>query len=497
MTTPSPAEGAEPSLGHRIYRNTLYITLGSVALKGLGFLYGILVVRRLGDALFGEYRIVLAWVGLFTIFAELGITQYAYREIARAHDQAERYFWNVLTLRVGLAVVGIVGITAGAAVVGYPPEIVTGVLVYTCSFLLAALLSALETVLSAQEKIGITVVSSLLGQAASIALGAAVLLAGFGLVPFIAIGLLAMLVPIGVLLTAIRRERLLTFRPQIEPQIWTRIIRGGFPFAIISLALTIAFSIDTVMLSWFVPSNEVGWYGVSYSLVGSVVGLMSALSVALVPSLARIYATDPEAVERWYYRSVKFSALLAIPAALGATLVATPLFTLLYLPSTLPAAGAFQILAWDIPLLMFTSMCGNMSYVVGAERSSARIYTLNAVFNVILNLVAIPFFGMYGAAIVTVLTDLVGAAQFHMTLSRHLRLPNVWPALARIALASAVMGGVVFVSQGLGPIVQIALGIVSYGVATLAFGALDASDRRLVARALNPLLRRLGVQLPA
>lgn len=82
--TSSTVEAAGGSnIGRVIFRNTVFITVGGIALRVLNFLYGVYVVRRLGDHRFGEYNTILAWVCLFAIFAEPGITQYALREIAR------------------------------------------------------------------------------------------------------------------------------------------------------------------------------------------------------------------------------------------------------------------------------------------------------------------------------------------------------------------------------------------------------------------------------
>ena len=99
---PPPALRPTASVGRVILRNTLFITLGGVILKILNFAYGVYVVRRLGDSQFGEYNIILAWVGLFSIFAELGVTQYAMREIARDHQRAESLFWNLMAMRAVL-----------------------------------------------------------------------------------------------------------------------------------------------------------------------------------------------------------------------------------------------------------------------------------------------------------------------------------------------------------------------------------------------------------
>jgi O-antigen/teichoic acid export membrane protein len=495
--TNPPTEAAPRSVGRAILRNALFVTGGGIALKAMNFLYGVFVVRQLGDDRFGNYNIILAWVGLFSIFAELGITQYAFREIARDHSKANSLFWDVLAVRALLAVTGMIGITAGAAAIGYAPEIVLGVFVYTCSFLFSALQASLDMVVAAHERLDYTTGTFLVGQVASMLLGLIVLLTGQGLVVFIAVGLASMWVPILASAWVVRRHKMLVFRPQLNRSHWVGLIRGGFPFAVITLALTIAFSIDTVMLSWSVAPNQVGWYNVAYGLARSIVSFLGGFTIALVPSLTRAFVNDTALVERWYFRSVKFISILALPAAMGGMFVAHSVIALLYNPTTLPAAAVLQVIIWDVPLLMFTALCGNMSYVVGAERAAARIYGLNALANVILNFYAIPRYGIMGAAVVTVVTDLIGAVQFYLELNRHLKLPDLRPMLARVVFATLIMGAALWLAPAWHVVVLIALGGVAYVTIVLAVGVLDASEIALLRQNAQRIVAKLQSRRPA
>lgn len=481
MTLPSDLS-ARSSVGRTIAKNTVAITLGSGALRALNFLYGVYVVRQLGDERLGQYSTVLAWVGLFQILAELGVSQYVMREIARDRTRVRELFWNLVAIRFGLALVGIAGITAGARAMGYPPMLVWGVFLYTWTFVLSAIEAPLEVVLAAHERLDYVTGLTILAQLTTTVVGAVVLYAGGGFVALIAVGLGAMLPQIGLAVWLVRRHKWLEGRPLLTPRQWPRFIRAGLPFGLISLALTIAFSIDTVMLSRVVSPNEVGWYNVGYGLVRSVVAFLTAFSVAMVPSLSKIYATDMAQVERWYYRSVKFIMLLSTPMAVGGMLVAFPLFAFLYTPDFKPAALGLQILIWDVPLLMFTAFCGNMTTVVGEERAAARIYSINAVANVLLNWYAIPRFGLIGAALVTVTTDLIGALQFHFLLQRKMKMPNLTGLLARIIVAAALMGGVVWLAGQAHLLVLIGLGALTYGVLAWVLRLIDAEEWALVRR---------------
>ena len=55
-----------------IFKNTTYVTFGNLILKLLNFLFSIYVIRSLGDARFGQYSIVLGFVGLIQIVRRIG-----------------------------------------------------------------------------------------------------------------------------------------------------------------------------------------------------------------------------------------------------------------------------------------------------------------------------------------------------------------------------------------------------------------------------------------
>jgi O-antigen/teichoic acid export membrane protein len=258
------------------------------------------------------------------------------------------------------------------------------------------------------------------------------------------------------------------------------------------LALTIDYSVDTLMLERFVEYEEVGWYNVAYQLTRSLLFFFSGFSVAMVPSLSRTYVQDRPAVELWYYRSVKFIVLSSIPIALGGMLVAFPLIGFLFTDEFMPSALALRIIIWDLPFLMFASFCGNMTTVVAEEKMAARVYGISAVANIILNLIFIPRFGFLGAAATTVATDIVISIQFYFLLKRKLNLPDIKPVVAGVLAASALMGLVVWMANDFHLFIQIGLGGAVYSLLVFVFRLLDKDEKNMIARFVMKPIRRFA-----
>ncbi len=477
--------------GGIILRNAAFLTVGDTALKALTFLFNVFVVRRLGDERFGQYSIVLAFVGLFSIFVELGMTEYVTREIARDRSKTRKLFWNLVFLRLLLAVFGVFVITGAGFVFGYPREIVLGIGLYTTSFLLAAIQAPLVATLTANERFDYATAVTILERFVFVTLGGLFLLQGLGFIYLIVASLLSFPLQIGLAAWAVRRHGLLPSGATLDPGVWGRLVRASLPFGMISLMLTIAFGIDTVILSMYEPDRVVGWYNVAYGLVFSLMFLSRGIKRAMVPSLARTYVSDKAYVESWYYRSVKLISMISLPIAVGGMLIAFPLIRFLYTDEFLPAGLALQILIWDIPLLMFTSFSGSMATIIGEERVAARVYGLNTAANVLLNLYAIPRFGLVGAALVTVVTDFIGAVQFYAFLRHKLKLPKMTSLAVRVVAAAALMGVAVWAAQAMNLILVILVGVVTYSLLALVFRLVGPWERQMIRR----FVRRAAVYL--
>ena len=477
-----------PGLGKIIFKNAAFVTMGNFTLKVVHFLFNVYVIRELGDGRFGQYSTVLAFTGLFSIFAELGMTQYAMREIARDRTKAKFFLWNLIAIRSILAIVGVIGITLAGRAVGYSDELVLGIFLHTTGYLLSAVAVPLGAVLNGNERLDYVTTNNVIAQLVIVILGSIFLFNGFGYIWLIIANLFSILPTIAIGIWAIKRHKLIDFSIEINPRVWPALVKAGIPFGVISLALTIAFSIDTVMLSIWVSDSEVGWYNVAYNLVRSMMLFFSGFSVAIVPSLSRTFVRDMSSVYSWYKRSVKFIMLISLPLAFGGLVVSDQLIEFLYTPEYLPAALGLKILIWDVPLLMFNGFNGNMTTVIGAERSAARIYTINALANIVLNAYAIPRYGYIGAAVVTVATDLIGAIQFHLLMRQRMAVPEMKSVFLRALAASGLMAGIVFIVGNLHVIGLVLLGGVVYASLVILFRLLDSSEIDLISR----LVRRVG-----
>ena len=128
----------------------------------------------------------------------------------------------------------------------------------------------------------------------------------------------------------IRRNYLGIPRFSIQPRLWRAILRAGFPFAFMQLALSFSYRVDTIFLSHVVSDAEIGWYNTAYGLTLTLLTFSRAFNDAFLPSLSREHAINPYLVRPWYYRIVKGIIFFTLPLSVGGALLADTIIRMLY-----------------------------------------------------------------------------------------------------------------------------------------------------------------------
>jgi O-antigen/teichoic acid export membrane protein len=265
---------------------------------------------------------------------------------------------------------------------------------------------------------------------------------------------------------------------RVDLRRWLPLVAAGLPFGISSFAVIVSFKFDTVFLSLARTSSEVGWYSAAYSLVFVLLNGLLAFNGVLVPSLSRQYGFDPDGVSRFYQKAIRLLWSATLPIAVGTSVLADQLVVALYGSTFTPAGIALRILIWVLPTMTLTSICGAMTTVLHRERATARLNLVNATFNVSLNLWAIPHYGILGAAVATVATELVGLVQFAFLLRDVSPLRLMLPTLHSTVLSSVVMLVAILTVGHLYLPVIVTIGAFVYLLSLILSGGLTMADVR-------------------
>src|SRR5882672_9191994 len=96
----------DSSIGRRLARNTVFSAVGEGS-NLLLFLLGFLAARYLAPSAFGVYSAAFAFVGLFRILPDFGMSYASTLAISRDRSQAQRLLGSLLGFQALLSVVTI------------------------------------------------------------------------------------------------------------------------------------------------------------------------------------------------------------------------------------------------------------------------------------------------------------------------------------------------------------------------------------------------------
>lgn len=250
----------------------------------------------------------------------------------------------------------------------------------------------------------------------------------------------------------------------------------------ISAAMSFVFAqVDMLLLGYFSATGDVGVYNVVYPIAHLLTAGLSAVGFIFLPVVSELHSEGATADMRRLYQTVtKWLATATLPLFLIFVLFPRMTIKLTFGPEYLVGATTLSVLA----IAFFShNLLGPNSRVlasIGETRFIMYATSFAAAVNVALNLVLIPRFSFFGAALATAISYAAlnfaySALLYRVTgihpFSRALFVPVVIGAVT-VSLIYVITTTVFVISAPL-LIVMFGVFILLYGIAVLRFGIED------------------------
>ncbi len=219
----------------------------------------------------------------------------------------------------------------------------------------------------------------------------------------------------------------------------------GFPMVAAIIGTWILSGADRFIISSLRDTAEVGLYSMGYGIGGSIAMLASAFRLASEPILMRTYESDNRAITSGLLSQLtRILILIGLPAAIGISVLASPIIRLL---TTAPYYSASTVIPF-VALGNFTyGLCLLSSAGLRTARKTpivARNWLAVGALNILLNIVFVPKFGFVAAAVTTLVSYVVLLILNIKSANRYLRWAPIPRSAVNTVVASLIMGGVVF-----------------------------------------------------
>lgn len=452
-----------------VLRNSTISFTAQVVIKLLSFAFSILIVRRLGAEQYGQYVAVLAFGAIFVFVADLGLSPYTVRAIARLREETNsashiaQLYGNILWLRLLLALLAAMLIIGAAWITKRPPEMIRAIALGTLGLLMYGVQGGAEAVLMGFERLDVAAGGRVVQQIIFVTLGGIVLWIGAGYIGLILANLVGIAILSAICWRGVRRLGIQQALPQ--PIRWLTLIRAGLPFGIISLTLGLSYKFDTILLNIYRGDIQTGYYNAAYTLVFAAVMLSNTVNTALYPSLARQTLVAPGSLPAIYQRTLRYLMAVSLPIACGGWIIADGLIPFLFGPEYIPSISVLQIVIWVIPFMYLSEFLGYVVVVAGQEKTVARAVLISTGANILANTLLIPRYGIIAAAFTTVATEIVLVTQYLWFLRTQLPVRLWGQAVLGPLSASLAMSGVAALLHGNTPLlINVFVAALSYAV---------------------------------
>ena len=385
-----------------VFKNIFWLALAESITRFLKLILIIYIARILGATEYGKFTFALAFVSLFVVFSDLGVSQITTRDFARAHEK-EQDFSSVLSLKILLSSGALIFMLVGSFLITFDPAIrrVIGVLaVYILTNSFADIIYAF---LRARQHMEYEAYAKMLQAIAVTGVGFFVI-AHYPSITNLAYSyLLANAIGL-IFVSALFHFKIARLRISFRKSIWKNLLRMSWPLALGGICAAIYTNIDSAMMGYWGQITQTGWYNAAYKIVGVTLIPVGLVGIGFYPALSKSSAESKEKLQKIWDSYLEAMIFLAIPLVVGGIVLGQKLINFVYQPGYDPSILTFQILTIMAGISFLSVPFSQILIVSNQQKKTFWVALSGAIINVILNMIFIPRYSLYGAAVTTVIT---------------------------------------------------------------------------------------------
>ncbi len=394
------------STSQTILKNTFWLFFGQFSSRFLRAIIVIYAARSLGASSWGAFSYALGLTAFLTIFGDIGINALITKETSRNPALQTQYIATALFIKLVLLTILTLGALKFTPYFTNIAEALQLIPILIFVFVFDSLRDLCSAIARALEKMEIEASTTSLTNLFITILGITALQlnsGSLGLAYAYAIGS-----GLGLAITFyILRKHFLHLFKHFNSSLIRPIIETAWPFGLMGMMGAIMLNTDILMLGWMRTPSEVGYYSAAQKIILLLYVIPGLLASSTFPALSRLVKTNAEAARQILSKSLRIMLFTACPLSILGILLAHPIITLVFGTGYIPAITTFQILLLSLVLVFPGTILGNALFAYDGQKYFLRIVIISTLLNAILNYILIKPLGIEGAALSTIITQLI------------------------------------------------------------------------------------------
>ncbi|MCK4799868.1 flippase [Candidatus Parcubacteria bacterium] len=470
------------NLTQKIAYNALFSAGARVVEVAIALVIIGLTTRYLGDGGFGDYIIVITFIYIFSVIADLGLYSIVVREISREGANEEKIINNAFTLRfvAGFFILGSAFFVS--LIFPYSESVKTGIGIAAIGFWILSNIQVLMGLFQKHLAMDKVAIAEILGRVIQLLFVLACVKLDLGFLYIIFSIFLGAIFNFALVLFF--TSKYIKIRLRFDFKFWKELLKQAYPLAISAILVLIYFKLDTIFLSVMKAREDVGVYGLSYKILENLIFFPAMIVGLTMPIMSKYIFTDRNKFKSVVQRTLNFLLIAVVPMIVGVVFISDKIIKLLgdgegFKDSPL----VLNILMMALGFIFLGALFSNIIIAANKQKQLAQIYFVGMIFNIITNFIFIPRYSYFGAAATTVVTELLVTVLMIFVVYRSIKFIPSFAILFKVSLASFLMAVVLHYFSYLNVFYLLILGGIVYLSIIYFIGGVSREEiKKLVGR---------------
>lgn len=391
---------------NRTARNASWLIGGRVAQMGISFIISALTARYLGPANYGLVNYAAAYTAFFSSFCTLGINSILVKKFVDNPEDSGTTIGTTLVLRAVSSLLSAIAIVTIVCFVDSDESVTIAVVALSSIGMVFHIFETFNYWFQAQLKSKVTAIVALCAYIITALYRVILLVLGKSVVWFAFASSVDYICVALFLFVAYKKNSGLPLRFSFEHA--KNLLGKSYHFILSGLMVAVYGYTDKIMLKHMLGETEVGLYSIATALCAMWCFVLSAIIDSMYPSIMECHNKKDEFLFKQknrqlyaiiFYVSVFVSILFQIFAPLA--------IKILYGDEYMGSLNPLRIVTW-YTAFSYLGIARNAWMVCkDCQKYLIYIYFLAAISNVGLNFVFIPLFGPSGAALASLIAQVL------------------------------------------------------------------------------------------
>lgn len=388
-------------MSKKLVKDGLLLLIAKLVSIGSGTLIAIFVARYYGVNIYGQYTTAIAFITFILTFTDLGLDTFMLKECSRDKSKLNRYYGNILLVKLLILLISSAIIILLAFNIGYSEDVVKLIIILIPNCIINYVINTFFVVMQIEDKLGTNAKIQILQSTLIIVVAIFIMILGLKIYIYAILQSIISIILLLVYLAIIPVNFNATFK-------YTKVlVYGSIFFGLSSLLYIVYYKVDTVMLSLMQGTYEVGIYESAYKVVNILISLIVILDNLIMPKFFRLYKENKEKMIESYKILLNYGLILGVSFSVVLVYMSKYIINILYGRQYSDAIFILQILVWTVSIRLLAATVGFVITASDNMQKKVKFQAFFAVLNIILNWILIPIYGVGGAAIATVITELM------------------------------------------------------------------------------------------